>query len=48
MSLQSPIKKMSKANKNFDSWIALLDSPDDVIRKFKRAVTDCESCIRYG
>ena len=47
MSLQSPIKKMSKSDKNFDSWIALLDSPADIIRKFKRAVTDSESCVRY-
>src|SRR5699024_5171657 len=28
--------------------IYLTDSPDTVIRKFKRAVTDSEACIRYS
>ncbi len=47
MSLQDPSKKMSKSDENLNSWVAILDSPDDVIKKFKRAVTDSESCIRY-
>ena len=27
---------------------SLLDKPDDILRKFKRAVTDSDSCIRYA
>lgn len=46
-SLQDPTKKMSKSDANLNSWVALLDKPDDIIRKFKRAVTDSDSYIRY-
>ena len=28
-------------------YIALLDEPDVIVKKFKRAVTDCENCIAY-
>ena len=48
MSLQEPTKKMSKSDENVNSWIAILDKPDDIIRKVKRAVTDSEACVRYG
>ena len=48
MSLQNPKKKMSKSDENINAYVSLLDKPDDVIRKFKRAVTDCESCVRYA
>jgi len=48
MSLQDPTKKMSKSDENVNSWIAILDKPDDIIRKVKRAVTDSEACVRYG
>lgn len=47
MSLQDPTKKMSKSDKNLNSWVAVLDSKDDIIKKFKRAVTDSETCVRY-
>ena len=47
MSLQDPTKKMSKSDENLNAWIAILDKPDDIIKKFKRAVTDSDSCIRY-
>ena len=47
MSLQEPTKKMSKSDENLNSWIAILDSKDDIIRKFKRAVTDSEGCVRF-
>lgn len=40
MSLQDPLKKMSKSDLNKNSYISLLDSKDVVIKKFKRAVTD--------
>lgn len=47
-SLQDPSKKMSKSDDNPNSWIALLDTKDDIIRKFKRAVTDSEAVVRFS
>ena len=44
-SLQDPTKKMSKSDDNVNSWIAILDSRDDIIRKFKRTVTDSDSRV---
>lgn len=46
-SLQDPAKKMSKSDENPNASIYLMDDPDTIIRKFKRAVTDSESSIRY-
>ena len=48
MSLQEPTKKMSKSDENINASIFLTDDPDTVIRKFKRAVTDSESEVRYS
>ncbi len=48
MSLQDPLKKMSKSDENLNSYIAILDSRDDIIRKFKRAVTDSEAKVCIG
>ncbi len=48
MSLQDPAKKMSKSDENVNSWVAILDSKDDIIRKFKRAVTDSDNRICVG
>lgn len=47
MSLQQPEKKMSKSDENPNSYIDLLDPPDVIVRKFKRAVTDSEMLVRY-
>lgn len=47
MSLQDPTKKMSKSDENPNASIYLMDEPDAIIRKFKRAVTDSEACVRY-
>ena len=47
MSLQDPMKKMSKSDENPNASILLMDDPDTIIRKFKRAVTDSEGCICY-
>lgn len=47
MSLQEPESKMSKSDENQNAYITLLDSPDTIIRKFKRAVTDSEALVRY-
>lgn len=46
MSLQEPKRKMSKSDPE-DTFIALLDPPDVIRRKIKRAVTDSEACIRF-
>ena len=48
MSLQEPTKKMSKSDENVNATILLLDDTDAIIRKFKRAVTDSESEVRYA
>jgi tryptophanyl-tRNA synthetase len=48
MSLQDPTKKMSKSDENPNGSIYLMDDPDTIIRKFKRAVTDSEGCVRYS
>lgn len=48
MSLQDPTKKMSKSDENLNSWVAILDSPDDIMRKFKRAVTDSDAKVCIG
>ena len=47
MSLQDPEKKMSKSDENPNGSIYLMDDKDTIIRKFKRAVTDNEACVRY-
>lgn len=47
MSLQEPDKKMSKSDANLNAFISMNDTTDDIIRKFKRAVTDSESTIKY-
>ena len=47
MSLQEPDKKMSKSDDNPNAYIALLDPPDVILKKMKRAVTDSENCIAY-
>lgn len=48
MSLQDPTKKMSKSDPNPKASIALLDTPDDIRKKFKSAVTDSEAKVRYA
>jgi tryptophanyl-tRNA synthetase len=48
MSLAEPEKKMSKSDENVNANIALIDKRDDIIRKFKRAVTDSDTEVRYG
>ena len=45
--LLNPDKKMSKSAENANGSIFLSDDRDTVIRKFKRAVTDSEACVKY-
>ena len=46
MSLQDPTAKMSKSDENTNAKIMLLDDPDLIVKKFRRAVTDSGSEIR--
>lgn len=45
MSLGNPSNKMSKSDP--DGCVYLLDKPEEIQRKFKRAVTDSETAVRY-
>jgi len=47
MSLTSPENKMSKSDKDPGGCVYMLDKPEDIQRKFKKAVTDSEACVRY-
>ena len=47
MSLQDPDKKMSKSDDNDNNILGLLDPPDMIVKKIKRAVTDSGSTIQY-
>ena len=46
MSLQEPTRKMSKSDPE-DTYIAMLDAPDVIRRKIRRAVTDCDGVVRF-
>jgi tryptophanyl-tRNA synthetase len=46
-SLTDGTKKMSKSDENADSCIYLLDSPDAIARKIKRAKTDSDASLRF-
>ena len=48
MSLQFPTKKMSKSDTNVNACVTLMDTPDTIMKKFKRAVTDSEAVVRFG
>lgn len=48
MSLADPTKKMSKSDENLNAFISILDAPEAIVKKFKRAVTDSEADIRYA
>ena len=47
MSLSDPLKKMSKSDDDQNSRILMMDDADTVLRKFKRAVTDSGTEIRF-
>lgn len=47
MSLDDAGKKMSKSNPNPGSYIALLDTPDEIRKKISRAVTDSGREVRF-
>ncbi len=47
MSLADPSAKMSKSDENENAYVTMLDAPQDILRKFKRAVTDSEGKICF-
>ena len=49
MDLLTPTSKMSKSDEAGNGVVYLMDKPEDIARKFKRAVTDSdtERCVRY-
>jgi len=47
MDLQTPTNKMSKSEIEDGGCILIMDKPEDIMRAFKRAVTDSETSIRF-
>ncbi|MCR2033706.1 tryptophan--tRNA ligase [Anaerofustis stercorihominis] len=47
MSLQDPLKKMSKSDENKNGFISMIDGKDVIMSKCKRAVTDSDMNIIY-
>lgn len=47
MSLDNPGNKMSKSNPNPGSYISMVDTPKEIEKKMKRAVTDSDNEIRF-
>jgi len=47
MSLSDPEQKMSKSDSNPNGYVAMMDDPGTILKKFKRAVTDSEGSIRF-
>jgi len=48
MSLSDPESKMSKSDDNENAFISLLDKPEVIQRKMKRAVTDSDGQVRFA
>ena len=46
MSLQEPARKMSKSDPE-DTYIAILDKPEVIRKKMRRAVTDCDNSVCF-
>ncbi|WP_440054374.1 tryptophan--tRNA ligase [Pseudoalteromonas sp. T1lg65] len=46
MSLQDPLKKMSKSDENPNGFVMLLDEPKKIEKKLKKAVTDSDEQAR--
>lgn len=47
MSLTTPQNKMSKSDDDPGGCIYLMQKPEDIMRSFKRAVTDSDTAVRY-
>lgn len=48
MDLQDPTKKMSKSSDNPNSYILIMDKPEDIRRKINRCVTDSIGKVKYN
>jgi tryptophanyl-tRNA synthetase len=48
MGLQDPTAKMSKSDDAATNAVYLLDPPDTIVRKIKRAVTDMDGTVRFA
>lgn len=48
MSLQDPLKKMSKSDPNPKSFISVFDAPEVIVKKIRSAVTDSEGSVRFA
>ena len=46
MSLQEPTRKMSKSDPE-ETYIAILDKPEIIRKKMRRAVTDCDNTVVF-
>ena len=47
-SLQNPLEKMSKSDKDQNATVSIIDPPDLIMKKFKRAVTDSDNRIIFS
>ena len=49
MSLTNPTAKMSKSENEDTGRVLLMDTPETIMRQFKRAITDSdtENCVRF-
>lgn len=47
MSLQDPTSKMSKSDTNTKGFVSMLDTPKQITKKFKSAVTDSLGVVQY-
>ena len=47
-SLTDPTKKMSKSDPNPKSYVAIIETRDETIKKIKSAVTDSDACVKYA
>ncbi len=44
-SLQNPLEKMSKSDPDANAMVSIIDAPEVIMRKFKRAITDSDNRI---
>lgn len=47
MSLTSPKNKMSKSDSDPNGCVYMLEKPENILRKFKKAVTDSDASVHY-
>lgn len=46
-SLSEPTAKMSKSDPDKNATVSIIDTPDEIMNKIKRAVTDSEAIVEY-